>query len=122
MDTMEIKLIGLDLDGTVFNNKKEITPRTKDAILRAIDAGVVVVPTTGRPRAGLPKEFIEIPSIRYAISWTILIGIPHPNNTPPIFAIAAILLIVSAGLSKKHNCQSKRFTFCLQKRKQKQTH
>lgn len=59
---MEIKLIGLDLDGTVFNNKKEITPRTKDAILRAIDAGVVVVPTTGRPRAGLPKEFIEIPA------------------------------------------------------------
>lgn len=65
---MEIKLIGLDLDGTVFNNKKEITTRTKDAILRAIDAGVIIVPTTGRPRAGLPKEFIEIPSIRYAIT------------------------------------------------------
>ena len=65
---MVIKLIGLDLDGTVFNNKKEITARTKEAILRAIDEGVVVVPTTGRPRAGLPKEFIEIPNIRYAIT------------------------------------------------------
>lgn len=63
-----IRLIGLDLDGTVFNNKKEITPPVREAIMRAIQLGVVVLPATGRPQSGIAREFLDIPGVRYALS------------------------------------------------------
>jgi len=44
-----IKLIAIDLDGTLFNNKKEITERNKAAITKAKEQGVKVVICTGRP-------------------------------------------------------------------------
>ena len=34
----DIRLVALDLDGTVFNDKKEITPRTLAAIRNAFAA------------------------------------------------------------------------------------
>ena len=37
-----IKLISLDLDGTLFNNKSIITEKNKQAIKRATDAGISV--------------------------------------------------------------------------------
>ena len=42
-------MIGLDLDGTLLNEKKELTPRTRMALRKALDAGVVVLVATGRP-------------------------------------------------------------------------
>lgn len=63
-----IRMIGLDLDGTVYNNAKEITPGVKAAIEAAIRKGVVVLPATGRPFGGLPKDFVEIPGVRYALT------------------------------------------------------
>ena len=36
----DIRLVALDLDGTVFNDKKEITPRTLAAIRTACARGV----------------------------------------------------------------------------------
>ena len=44
----DIRLVALDLDGTVFNDKKEITPRTLAAIRAACARGVAVLPATGR--------------------------------------------------------------------------
>ena len=32
---MKYKMIVLDLDGTLTNNKKEITPKTKEALMQA---------------------------------------------------------------------------------------
>lgn len=66
--TKSIKLIGLDLDGTVLTNQKQITEKTIKAISSAIDQGIIVVPVTGRPKDGLPEEFLAIPGIRYAIT------------------------------------------------------
>ena len=54
----DIRLVGLDLDGTVFTDEKTITPATRDAIARAVRAGVAVLPVTGRPRSGLPEEVL----------------------------------------------------------------
>ncbi len=65
---MNIRLIGLDLDGTVFDSHKRITPRTRAAIAAACAQGVAVLPVTGRPRAGLPAEFLSIPGVKYAIT------------------------------------------------------
>jgi hydroxymethylpyrimidine pyrophosphatase-like HAD family hydrolase len=35
-----IKAILLDIDGTLTNDKKEITPRTKEALMKAQKAGI----------------------------------------------------------------------------------
>lgn len=62
-----IRIIALDLDGTAFNDKKEITPKTQEAIATAIQHGIIVMPATGRPTAGIPQEFTQIPGVRYAV-------------------------------------------------------
>lgn len=63
-----IRMIALDLDGTVLNSEKTITPRTRRALGLAIGQGVTVLPATGRLRNGLPEEFLQIPGVRYAVT------------------------------------------------------
>ena len=47
---MDYKIIVLDLDGTLTNRDKIITPRTKEALMKAQEAGNVVVLASGRSR------------------------------------------------------------------------
>ena len=61
-------MIGLDLDGTLLNEKKELTPRTRLALRKALDAGVVVLVATGRPWMGVPEELRNFPGMRYALT------------------------------------------------------
>lgn len=63
-----IKLLALDLDGTVLNNAKHITPVTRAALEAAIAAGVTVIPASGRPMTGLCQEFLDIPGVNYALT------------------------------------------------------
>lgn len=65
--TPKIRVVGLDLDGTVLNSQKQLTPRTAAAIRRALDAGCAVLPATGRTRGGLPEELTAIPGVRWAV-------------------------------------------------------
>ncbi|EAK8886361.1 Cof-type HAD-IIB family hydrolase, partial [Listeria monocytogenes] len=44
-----IKLVAIDLDGTLLNSQKEISLRNKQALMAAKQAGVKVVICTGRP-------------------------------------------------------------------------
>src|SRR5689334_19298289 len=45
---MAYKLLALDIDGTLVNSRDELTPATKEALLRAREAGVQLVLATGR--------------------------------------------------------------------------
>ena len=49
----EIKVLALDLDGTLTNSQKEVTPRTRAALDAAIAKGVTIVLASGRPTAGV---------------------------------------------------------------------
>lgn len=49
------KLLVLDIDGTLTNSKKEITPKTKAAIEKLQAAGHIVALASGRPTAGIRK-------------------------------------------------------------------
>lgn len=53
---MRYKMIALDLDGTLNNDDKIITPKTKAALIEAQRKGVVVVLASGRPTPGLNRE------------------------------------------------------------------
>lgn len=63
-----IKLIALDLDGTLFNNQSQISAHNIDTIKKANEAGTMVVISTGRPYSGLPFEQLKGSGIRYAIT------------------------------------------------------
>lgn len=64
----EIKMIGLDLDGTLLTDRKELTPHTVNVLNRAIAQGVTVLVATGRPWLGVPEELREFPGMRYALT------------------------------------------------------
>lgn len=64
----KVKLIGFDLDGTLLTSDKKISKRTRMALENAISQGVVLVPATGRPLSGVPKELLEFPGIRYVVT------------------------------------------------------
>ncbi|MBQ8084329.1 MAG: HAD family phosphatase [Clostridia bacterium] len=55
-----IKAIILDIDGTLTNDRKEITPRTREALLKAQDGGVLLALASGRPDMGLVKWAKEL--------------------------------------------------------------
>lgn len=63
-----IKMIGLDLDGTLLTDKKELTVRTKTALRRALELGITVLVASGRPWMGVPEELREFPGMRYALT------------------------------------------------------
>ena len=64
----DIKLIAFDLDDTLFNSKKEITPANMDALERAAKMGIELVPTTGRFWSIVHEKLRNSGLINYAIT------------------------------------------------------
>lgn len=65
---MAIKLIALDLDGTLLNSRKVITETTNKALQEVAGQGISIVPVTGRPYSGLPSQIKEWDYLRYVVS------------------------------------------------------
>ena len=61
MNTQDIRLIALDLDGTLLNSKKQLSPRNLAALTRAAELGIEIVPATGRFYGGLPEAVRALP-------------------------------------------------------------
>ncbi len=53
---MKYKMIALDLDGTLNNDQKVITTRTREALIAVQKLGVTVVLASGRPTPGMKRE------------------------------------------------------------------
>lgn len=64
----EIKLIALDLDGTLLTTQKELSERNRMALCRCAEQGIEVVPCTGRIWAGVPEFIKNLPGVHYAIT------------------------------------------------------
>lgn len=50
---MAIKVIIMDVDGTLTNSKKQITPKIKEMLIEAQNKGIKLVLASGRPVSGL---------------------------------------------------------------------
>lgn len=61
-------LIAFDMDGTLLNSNKEISEDSKEAIIKATNAGKYVVLSTGRCLPELVRIMPEIPTVRYIIA------------------------------------------------------
>lgn len=63
-----IKLVASDLDGTLLNKNKEITPRLFAALKKLDELGIYFVPSTGRPFGTVPQAIKELPFLKYVIT------------------------------------------------------
>ncbi|MBQ9418752.1 MAG: HAD family phosphatase [Synergistaceae bacterium] len=63
-----IKLIAFDLDGTLLTSQQEISPATRDALSRAADEGIEIVPSTGRFWSVIPDCVRDLGFINYALT------------------------------------------------------
>lgn len=61
----DYRLLVLDLDGTLTNSKKEISPRNLATLLRLQAAGVKLVLASGRPTYGIAPLAEELQMARY---------------------------------------------------------
>ncbi len=63
-----IRLIALDLDGTLLDSKKCLSPRNEEALMECMRHGIEIVPCTGRIWQGVPDFIRDLPGIHYAIT------------------------------------------------------
>lgn len=82
-----IKLIAIDLDGTLLNNQRKISVENKEMIKEAKNRGVKVVLCTGRPLLGM-IDYLDELNLReegdYAITYNG--GLVQKNNTGEILS------------------------------------
>lgn len=64
----KIGIVALDLDGTLLDSQKRLSDVNKAALEMAADAGVLIVPTTGRFFGMMPQAVRDLPFVRYAIT------------------------------------------------------
>ena len=65
MQENKIKLIAIDLDGTLLNRKGQIDEPTAKAVRRAAKQGTIIVISTGRPIEEVPEEQLNGIGVRY---------------------------------------------------------
>lgn len=65
---MDIRLIALDLDETLLDSQKRLSPVNRKALEKCMEQGIEIVPCTGRIWAGIPGFIRELPGIHYAIT------------------------------------------------------
>ena len=64
----KIRLIALDLDGTLLDSDKKLSDENLKALSRAAEDGIEIVPATGRFYRGMPQIIRDLPFVRYVIS------------------------------------------------------
>ncbi|MCC8075564.1 MAG: Cof-type HAD-IIB family hydrolase [Clostridiales bacterium] len=64
---MPYQLLAADMDGTLLNSQKELSPKDAAAITRALEAGKQVVFSTGRSIGELEPFLALFPAMRYVL-------------------------------------------------------
>ncbi|MCC8141282.1 MAG: HAD hydrolase family protein [Lachnospiraceae bacterium] len=67
-DFSNIRCIAFDLDDTVLNAKKELSGRNADALRRAKEKGLALVPITGRTFSTIPACIRELNGVSLAVT------------------------------------------------------
>lgn len=63
-----IKLLAIDMDGTCLDSKSRMSEETVEALKKAADNGIIIVPTTGRNLKCLPHRLQKEDFYRYVIT------------------------------------------------------
>ena len=66
---MSIKLVAIDMDGTLLNSATHVSQQNKEAIVKAMAKGILIVPTTGRSYKNIKNVLInDLPRLPYYVS------------------------------------------------------
>ena len=65
---MDIKLLALDLDGTVLRSNNTLSAGMKTALEKAVDSGLEVAVASGRPYSSMPQDILNIDGIDWVIA------------------------------------------------------
>lgn len=57
---MSIKLVAIDIDGTLLDSNHTIRPKVKETLKQANDSGISIVLCTGRPLPGVTEQLREL--------------------------------------------------------------
>lgn len=63
-----IRLVAMDIDGTILGKNKTLSERTKKVFERAAAIGVHLVAASGRAAEAIPKEIVNLRGVEYVIS------------------------------------------------------
>ena len=64
---MGTRLIALDLDGTLLNEKMHVSEKTRQVMELCAQRGIEIVPATGRALPAVPEEVLSLPGVYYGI-------------------------------------------------------
>ena len=67
---MAIRLVAVDVDGTLVTADQRVLPRVRDAVQLAVDHGIQLVLCTGRSAGECWYVLEQLPQIRYAVTYT----------------------------------------------------
>lgn len=96
----DIRMIALDLDGTLLDNKKHVSARSRRVLAEAAAAGVVVVPCSGRALDSIPDEVLQLEGVRYVVgsgggaAFDLSTGTQLVRNTVPPHIVHEVLTLV----------------------------
>lgn len=65
---MPVKLIALDMDGTLLNDEHEVSAQNHAVIKKALNRGIIVTVCTGRSNTELKPIIEQLPELRYFIN------------------------------------------------------
>lgn len=68
MTKNKIRLLALDLDGTVLTSANTLDAEVKKAIENAVESGIEIVVASGRPFCSMPEDVLGIEGIHYIIA------------------------------------------------------
>ena len=103
----QIKIIFSDIDGTLLNKKKEITPATAEAIRTLVARGIPFVPVSARPPAGIypittKMLGLSLPIICYGGAYVLSeTGAVLADDTIPHEEARRLLAELNAGYAQK---------------------
>ena len=67
MEQQKIRLVALDLDGTLLTTDKRLSEENYKALQEAADRGIEIVPASGRIYRVMPEVIRDLPFVHYAI-------------------------------------------------------
>lgn len=67
---MAIRLVAVDVDGTLVTADQRVLPRVRNAVQLAVDHGIQLVLCTGRSAGECWYVLEQLPQIRYAVTYT----------------------------------------------------
>lgn len=78
-----IRLVAVDMDGTLLHDDKSISDYTLDVLRKIVKKGVILVPASGRPIGGMKEAVLNnVDGIQYAIcsNGAMLMDVPEEKS------------------------------------------